>query len=177
MTTMDGASPGLGVLVAYATKMGSTREIADVIGVGLTAAGYQVSVLPADEVDDLTPYGVVVLGSAVYLTRWRTEAVRFMKRHVRELAGRDVWLFQSGPCGKQDATQQLPLPPKVRKLADEIGARPAVTFGGKLDPATARGPIARWVARGDLAGDWRDWDQIRTWADAVAAGSQQLPRP
>lgn len=43
-----------------------------------------------------------------------------------------------------------------------------MTFGGKLDPEKARGPLAKWVATGDLAGDWRDWNQIKAWASTVA---------
>ena len=168
MTSMSNGQPGTGTLVCYASKMGSTREIAEAIGAALGDTGQRVTVLPVDEVSDLTPYGMVVLGSAVYLNRWRPEAVHFLKRHRDELAGREVWLFQSGPCGERDASKQLPLPPKVQRLAAQIGARPPVTFGGRLEPATARGPVARWLARGELAGDWRNWDQIRAWVARIA---------
>ncbi|HEY3259191.1 MAG TPA: flavodoxin domain-containing protein [Pseudonocardiaceae bacterium] len=174
MTGMDGDRPGRRILVAYASKMGATKEIAEVIGDTLVAAGHQVTTRAAAEVMDLAPYDVVVLGSAIYLTRWRGEAVRFLRRHRAALSTRDVLLFHSGPCGDRDAARQLPLPSKVRRLADRIGAAPPITFGGRLDAATARGPLARWVARGDLAGDWRDWNQIRTWAAGVA--EQLLPR-
>jgi menaquinone-dependent protoporphyrinogen oxidase len=174
---MDGTVSGRAgrtVLVAYATKMGATKEIAEVIGAVLTAAGHRVTVRPAGEVADIADYDVVVLGSAIYLTRWRREAVRFLRRHRNALSGRDVWLFQSGPCGAQDEARQLPMPGVVRRRAEQIGAQPAVTFGGKLDRAATRGLLSRWVASGDLAGDWRDWDQIRAWAASVA--EQESPR-
>jgi len=41
----------------------------------------------------------VVLGSAVYMRRWRPEARRFLRRFRRELAHRPFWVFSSGPVG------------------------------------------------------------------------------
>jgi menaquinone-dependent protoporphyrinogen oxidase len=39
---------------------------------------------------------------------------------------------------------------------------------GRLDPTSARGFVARRLARGDLAGDFRDWDQITQWARGLS---------
>jgi menaquinone-dependent protoporphyrinogen oxidase len=156
------------VLVAYATKMGSTKEIAEAIGSELSLAGIEVRVMPVSEVRDLRPHEAVVLGSALYARRWRPDAVRFLRRNDDTLAGRDVWLFHSGPCGELDKDQRQQAPAAVRRLAVLIGADPPVTFAGKLDPGTARGLLARWLAKGSLAGDFRDWDQIRTWAGTIA---------
>jgi len=150
------------VLVAYATKMGSTKEIADRIGATIAAAGLDVTVLPAREVRDVG-YDAVVLGSALYARRWRPEAVRFLKRHRAALAGRPLWLFHSGPCGPDAATPQ-PTPAKVRRLT---GVE-AVSFGGRLEAATAQGFLARKMATGPTAGDFRDWNQIQTWATGIA---------
>jgi menaquinone-dependent protoporphyrinogen oxidase len=156
-------------LVAYASKMGSTLEIAEVIGAELCVAGHEVDIRPADRVFGVCHYDAVVLGSAVYVTRWRREAVRFLKRHVNALAGKRVWLFQSGPCGDGHADDQVPAPPNVRRLAERIGAVPPVTFGGRLAPATARGLLARRMATSSLAGEYRNWDHIREWARAIGA--------
>ena len=62
------------VLVAYGTKHGATAEIAEKIGQVLRQAGLPTEVLPADGVGDLTPYKAVVLGSALYIGRWRKGA-------------------------------------------------------------------------------------------------------
>ena len=67
------------VLVVYATKYGATAEIAEKIGQVLRQAGLRTDVLPADGVSDLTPYKAVVLGSAVYIGKWRKEAVKFLQ--------------------------------------------------------------------------------------------------
>lgn len=168
MTGTDTVRPHRPVLVTYASKMGGTCEIAEVVGSVLGAAGRPVTVLPVDQVADPSHYDAVVHGSALYFTRWRPEAVRFLRRHRHTLAHQDVWLFQSGPCGAEEAATQLPAPRNVRRICQRIGAEQPVTFGGRLDPSTAQGPLARRLADGELAGDWRDWQQIRIWASALA---------
>jgi len=156
------------VLVAYATKMGSTAGIAQAIGAELVHGGHQVDVREAGKVRSIEEYDVVVLGSAIYMRRWRPEAVHFLGRHRDELRDRQVWLFHSGPVGPEKYEPQK-MPGKVRRLAHRIGTRPAMTFAGRLEPATAKGFLAEQMARGDLAGDFRDWEQIRTWANDISA--------
>lgn len=156
------------VLVAYASKMGATQEIAEAIGAELRARGHQVDVTEVTSVGSIAPYDAVVLGSAIYIRRWRPEAVRFLRHNADQLAGRQVWLFHSGPVGP-DKDQAQDMPPAVRRLADEIGAAPAVTFAGRLERDTAKGFLARRLATGDMAGDSRDWDKIRTWAAQISA--------
>jgi len=155
------------VLVAYASKAGATAGIAGAIGAELTARGHDVDVVDVNRVKDLTPYDVVILGSALYLRRWRKDAVRFLRHNVDALRERQVWLFHSGPVGP-DKDQAQTMPPAVRRLAQNIGARPAVTFAGSLEPDTAKGFLARRLATGNLAGDFRDWTKIRAWATGIS---------
>jgi menaquinone-dependent protoporphyrinogen oxidase len=93
------------VLVAYASKYGSTAEIAERIGQVLTKAGLSVDVLPADRVRQLDLYRAVVLGSAVYMEKWRKEAAKLLKEREQELSGLLVWLFSSGPTGDGDPVE------------------------------------------------------------------------
>lgn len=85
------------VLVTYTTKYGATVEIAKKIGQVLGQAGLRTDVLPTDRISDLHSYKAVVLGSAVYIGRWRKEAVTFLKANEKVLAEQLVWLFSSGP--------------------------------------------------------------------------------
>jgi menaquinone-dependent protoporphyrinogen oxidase len=157
------------VLVAYASKMGSTAGIAEAAANRLHEAGIYAEVRAVDDVLDVSAYDAVLIGSAVYLSRWRPEAIAFLRRLDTELAERQVWLFQSGPLDESAERRDLSFPRAVRRLADRIGVRGFVTFGGRIDADHAVGFAARRMADAGLAKDHRDFDRIRAWADAIAA--------
>ena len=154
------------VLVAYGSANGSTAEIAEIVGDTLEGAGCKVDVIDARRVDDIARYDAVVLGGALYAGRWQRNARRFGRRFRRTLSTIPVWLFSSGPLVGSAARAEI-LPVRgVAQLAERIGARGHVTFGGCLTPA-ARGLLARKVAA-NAAGDFRDRDQIIDWARTIA---------
>jgi menaquinone-dependent protoporphyrinogen oxidase len=155
----------LHVLVAYATKHGSTAGIAEAIGQELNGLGFQVDVLPAREVRNLSPYGAVILGSAIYMGRWRGEAVRFGRRHASELDRRPVWLFGSGPRDRSAEETEIPPVEAAAELASAIHARGHVTFGGNWP----------YDAKHDRYGDFRNFDRIRAWARGVGQELQKDP--
>lgn len=166
------------VLVAYASKHGSTEEIAEAIVRELRGRGLDVDLRAADDLDDadaLDAYDAVVLGSAVYFDRWQADAIEVLKRFERELAARPTWLFSAGPTGGDpDATAKVigllahpsPLPPgDAGRRAEKLRIRGHMLFGGRVEEAEMRGLLERWMPRGD----WRDFEAIRRWADAIAA--------
>ena len=83
--------------VAYATKLGSTREIAEALAAELLAAGLDPDVQQVNDVRSLVGYDAVVLGSALYAAHWQRDANRFVQRHLEALQAVPVWLFSSGP--------------------------------------------------------------------------------
>jgi menaquinone-dependent protoporphyrinogen oxidase len=157
------------VLVAYASKHASTAEIAQRIASAMREAGCDAQAIPAAEVDDVSGYRAVVLGSAVYAKRWQRDARRFARRHDAALRARPVWLFSSGPFGSVDEHPTAPTPPIATKLLEQLGAREHVMFGGRVptDPGN-------FVERAMLKNtpperrDARDWAAIEAWARAVA---------
>jgi len=153
------------VLVAFATKMGSTRGIADVIGEELLRRELAVDVRNVREVSSVGDYQAVVLGSAVYLGRWRPEATRFVRQHAAGLARTSVWLFESGWVGEKPEAPAATSGGRTR--AQQLGAAEPTVFGGHLDPTLATGPIDRMIAK-RKSGDFRNWDDIRTWATTIA---------
>jgi menaquinone-dependent protoporphyrinogen oxidase len=155
------------VLVTYATLMGSTATIAGAIGTELRRSGHDVEVHEVSDVKAVSEFDAVVLGSAVYLERWRPEAVRFLRDHLPVLGRRPVWLFQSGPIGPGKDDPQA-VPPDVARLAARIGARQVKTFAGNLQPDTAAGRFARRAGVDTMVGDARDWAEIRGWTDDIA---------
>jgi len=163
-------TPDTTVLVVYASKMGGTKGIADAIGAELTATGLAVTISDAADVRSLDGYDAVVLGSAIYASRWRPAAVRILKllaARAGALKPIPTWLFHSGPCGANADEQVMP-PKKVSTSAHRINTPSPVTFGGRLDPLTATGFIARKMAAGPLAGDFRDFTRIRAFAAGIA---------
>lgn len=158
------------VLVAYATRMGSTASIAAAVGSELRHAGLVVDVRELGAVQAVTPYDAVVLGSAIYRRRWLPEAVRFLRRHERQLSTRPVWLFHSGPLGAA-RHQEQPVPPDVARLVRLIQAPPVKTLAGELqvDVVTHHDELER------LVGDSRDWQEIRTWSREIADALKTSP--
>ena len=92
------------ILVAYASKRGSTGEIADAIADVLRQSGLEVDCKSAGEVGSLDSYDGIVLGSAVYMKRWRGDAKHFLRKHGEELSRLPFWVFSSGPVGDPSKT-------------------------------------------------------------------------
>ncbi|MCC6616104.1 MAG: flavodoxin domain-containing protein [Anaerolineae bacterium] len=160
------------VLVAYASKYGATAEIAEHIGRTLRASGVTAEVKPAEQVDDVSAYAAVVLGSAVYAGQWRKEASAFLETNERALAERPVWLFSSGPTGDGNPSEIMHgwrFPEAQQPVADRIQPRDVVFFHGAIDMKKLSFP-EKLLVRGIKApvGDFRNWDSISAWANAMA---------
>lgn len=161
------------VLVAYASKYGATAEIAEKIGEVLRPAGLSADVRPADQANDLSAYQAVVLGSAVYIGRWRKQAVNFLKTNEQMLTKKPVWLFSSGPTGEGDPLELLKgwrIPGGLQPVVDRIQPRDIAVFHGAVFPEKLNF-IQRWMIKNVKApvGDFRDWDAITSWAQGIAA--------
>jgi len=165
------------VLVAYATKYGATAGIAEKIGQVLRDAGLTVDVQPAGQAGDPAAYQAVVLGSAVYIGKWRKEAAKYLRDNEQALSQRPVWLFNSGPLGEGNATEQageLGFPKDLRPIADRIKVRDVAVFFGAVDPEKLN-PLEGWMFKNvkSPVGDFRDWDAIAAWAEGIAAALKE----
>jgi menaquinone-dependent protoporphyrinogen oxidase len=161
------------VLVAYASKYGSTATIAEKIGEVLNQAGVRATVTTVDQVKDMSGYRAVVLGSGVYAGQWLKEAVSFLKSQESELANRLVWIFSSGPTGQGDPVELVKgwrFPEGQQAIADRIGPCDLVVFHGSID-LDKLNFAEKLIIKGVKAptGDFRDWDAIAAWAEAIAA--------
>ncbi len=158
------------VLVAYASKRGSTAEIAESVAATLRRSGLEVTLRDAAEVERLGAYDAVVLGSAVYMKRWRGDAKHFLRKHRKALKAMPFWVFSSGPVG--DPAKDDPAwaePSRIVEKVEDLGGRGHVVFGGSL-PAEPTGFMDKAMIEGTPPEfrDRRDWDQIRAWAEGVA---------
>jgi menaquinone-dependent protoporphyrinogen oxidase len=170
------------VLVAYASRHGATRGIAERIADRLNSQGVVSEARAVSSVRDLSSYDAFVIGSAAYMYHWLKEAGDFTRRNRALLATRPVWIFSSGPIGTDmvDKAGRDVLVTSEPKEWPELNAslhpRGARIFFGAFDPsAPAIGLAERFMqhmpasARDAMpAGDFRDWPLIEAWADEIA---------
>jgi menaquinone-dependent protoporphyrinogen oxidase len=164
------------VLLASASRHGSTHEVRDRIGAAMTAAvpTIEVSTADLDNLDDqagfsdLSMYDAFVLGSGVYYGRWLDSARDFIRRTGQALSNKPVWLFSVGPLGD---------PPKptpehavdVSELVEQTNARDHALFCGVMNRAQLGfAERAMMVAFRTPDGDFRDLAAIDDWARKVA---------
>ncbi len=168
------------ILVAYASRGGSTAEIAQAIGATLRTQAHAVDVLPMQDVHDISAYEAVIAGSAIHKQKWLPEALDFMQRHQHQLQEKPFAAFlvclalalngeQGRTKGRVAAASWLePVRAMVKPVSEGL-------FAGVLDLRKVRNPVMKilgWL--GILigiwsAGDHRDWDAIHAWAESLPA--------
>jgi menaquinone-dependent protoporphyrinogen oxidase len=72
------------VLIAYATRSGTTAEVARTIGEEMEKTETQVDVLSVDKVNGLESYDALVLGAPMILG-WHRAALRFLRKNRSSL--------------------------------------------------------------------------------------------
>ncbi|NLA38524.1 MAG: flavodoxin [Methanomicrobiales archaeon] len=159
------------ILVAYATRYGSTVGLADAIGGELKKTGVEVDVQPVSEVRDISRYRAVIVGSPIYMGKWLPEAQVFIERNQQHLRGIPVAFFAVGltvaggapdAAGKAEASMD-----QVRMLVNPMDT---AVFPGRLESrrlSVADRAITRLIRA--KTGDFRDLGAARTWARALCA--------
>ena len=171
------------VLVAYASKAGSTKGISEFIGEKLRGRGIQVDVMEVRRARYAKEYDAFVIGSAVYMFHWLKEARQFVSKNSALLANHPVWLFSSGPVGAQPKDDkgrdllEVSGPKELEELRALVKPRDHRVFFGALEGARLTGVVgfAYRMARKSQAaresmpeGDFRDWKEIEAWAMGIA---------
>jgi menaquinone-dependent protoporphyrinogen oxidase len=160
------------ILVAYASKLGSTGGVAQAIGEELATRGKSVDVKLVKDVKDISSYGTVLLGSAVRMGRWLPEAVDFLEQNADSLASKSVSYFTVCMTMQQDTPENRARAQAITSAARAI-REPAAEgfFGGSMDFRKISF-VEQMILRAKKVpeGDFRDWDAIRTWAKALPIG-------
>ncbi len=158
-------------LVLYATRAGSTAEVADFIGRKLSEAGWSVDVEGVKKGRELRGYQAVVMGSAIRMGSVLPEIREFVQARRAELERLPVAYFvvcmamqEDTPANRAEANGYLdPLRSEVKPV--EVGL-----FAGKVDYSKLGAGTKLMAKMADLpAGDFRDWKAIEAWAGALAA--------
>lgn len=158
------------ILVGYATKYGSTQEVASFIADVFREPGGNVDLQELRDVRSLDGYRAVVIGAPFYMFKWMKDARQFLSRHQEALSGIPVAVFALGPTEefKSEEDRHQTYAQLDKALVEFPWLKPVdqALFGGKFDPANLKFPISLFM--GKMApSDLRDWDQIRAWAEDV----------
>lgn len=165
------------ILVAYATRYGSTQEVAESIAATLRDAGLTVEFAPMREVKTLEKFDAVVLGAPIYIGKWHQEAHQFLSRHQAALTQRPVAIFALGPLERDEVQLESSNEQFDQDLLKYLWLKPVAKamFVGKYDPAKLTFPHNLLTAlpasplKQVPASDHRDWDNIRAWASELPA--------
>jgi menaquinone-dependent protoporphyrinogen oxidase len=163
------------ILIAYASRTGTTAEIANVIHSVLEEGGAEVDVLPMQDVQTLSAYQGVIVGSAIRAARWLPEAMQFVRANQSILRHKPFAMYtvcitlamQNGERYRE-AVRGWTAP--VRAIVPPLSEG---LFAGMLDfrklpfnweTLKLRATVAMGVFP---RGDRRDWNAIRAWAESL----------
>ena len=162
----------LPILIAYATRSGSTREVAEAVAATLAENGIKNDLKAARAVNTLAGYQAVILGAPLYMFHWQRDALNFLSRLHADLAQRPVAIFALGPfhdeekelqSARQQLDKELLIYPWLKPVEIQV-------FAGKYDPAKLSFPFnLLMVFPGNPMkklppSDERNWPQIKAWA-------------
>ena len=169
-TTCGGGSKmGDKLLVAYATKSGTTSEVAQAIGKSLCDKGAAADVRPVKSVASLDGYRAVIVGSAIRMGGWLPEAIEFVKKNQTQLSQMPIAFFTVHLLHLDDSeesrqTRQTYTAPARQIVTPQVEA----FFAGRLEYAKLslfENLISKAMKAQEQ--DLRDWNRIRMWAEGV----------
>ena len=177
-------------LVAYGSKYGSTKEIAERIGKNLAQSGMAVDVRDVKEDPDVkvSDYDLAVIGSGIYAGKWMKPVKKFLANGTAAKGKCKVAVFA---CCMDAADPKLVEDASKRYLADvvaETKADPVATglFAGVVDfnkygfvvKGIMKSIVSKRVEEKDgkeaaanmpMVTDNRDWNSIDAWSKDLAA--------
>jgi len=163
------------MLVAYGTRYGSTREVAETVAATLGGQGIDTDVKQAREVRSLDGYDAVVLGTPLYMGALHKDVRALLEKNRAALEHTPFALFALGPIKADDGLDgsRAQLIDALAKLPVPTPASTAV-FVGAYDPARL-GFKDKMIAalpasplHGEAAHDERDWGAVLAWTRELA---------
>ena len=163
------------VLVAYATRFGSTHEVASAIAHELNAAGLNAHA--AETTSGLVPenYDAFVIGSPLYGGTWLSSAGMFAAMMAERMKGKPVALFSVGTLtlksperGQAEHTEFIGVLIEVTRSSVGLNVVADALFPGYFD----RSNLPWWLRIIDRfvptpQGDHRNWPEIQAWAKSL----------
>ena len=158
------------VLVAYATKSGSTNGVAEAIGQVLADFGLSVDVQSVSNVKNIDHYQAVIIGSATRMGRLLSEALNFAEKHKVALASKKTAYFTVCLTMQEDTPENREIVSASFKPLVQIKEPLSLgLFSGKYDSSTVNFVMRAMLKKMKTPeGDFRDWEAIKTWSSELA---------
>jgi len=180
----------LKTLIVYGTRYGATAGTSEEIAKVLRDEGFDVRVVNAKEeqVDDISEYKLIIVGSGMKIDRWTKEPEKFLKKFKKELATKKVAVFVSSGTHpifeheKNTEAMERAQRKYLKEKAEKYSLNPIdmTIFGGVLNfnkmGWMARKTVGQLWRKFEEAGfekkngvyDTRDWNAIRSWTKELA---------
>ena len=157
------------ILVTYASRSGSTAEIAQAVAKELITAGYDVDVTEINCVITLAGYNGIVIGAPLYMGNLVKDVAKFVGKFKVPLASLPVASFAVGltPVSEKVGNVDHAMECLHTTLAPlkPVGT---ILFAGRLDPAKLGFIQRKMMEIGKVpSGDFRDWNLIAAWAQEL----------
>ena len=157
------------ILVTYATKAGSTAEIAAKIGEHLSARGFAVDVINVKSKPDPKDYQAVILGSCIRMGGWLPEMLDYIKVNQLTLNAMQAALFTVHMLNAgDDETSKAARTAYMDKVRALMPGTEEIYFLGAMDYSKLS-MLDRFISKmvKSVESDQRDWDKIKNWSDAL----------
>jgi menaquinone-dependent protoporphyrinogen oxidase len=158
------------ILVAFATKSGSTREIAEFITKTLQDKGVKAELKEMKTVKSVLEYDAFILGAPMYMFHIISDAHAFIKKNKKFLLEKKAAFFSLGPLNDAEKDWKEVNEIFNKEMAKYPWFTPVATevFGGKLDPTTLQFPYNLIPAMKNMPpSDLRDWEKIKAWTESL----------
>jgi len=185
----------LKTLIAYGTRFGATAGTAEEIAKLLHEEGFEVKVanLKGQEIQGISEYNLVIVGSGMKMGHWTSEAEDFLKKFQYQLNDKKLALFASTMKAAAEREGKVEQVAKTHKVALEdkvtrYSLKPITLgfFGGVLDYNKMgffeRKAMGLYKSQLEKDGfkesepgvyDMRNWDEIRNWTRELAQKARE----
>ena len=160
------------VLVAYATRFGSTHEVASAIVRELNAAGLQAQSAEAGSALIPDDFDAFVIGSPMYGGTWMSDAAMFTAIMAERIGGKPVALFSIGTLGVKNPdaghAEHNSFVERIGSVAPSLNVIGHTDFTGYFERANLQWYLRildRFVL--NPQGDHRDWAAIKEWTRSL----------
>jgi menaquinone-dependent protoporphyrinogen oxidase len=163
------------ILVACASRKGSTEEIASAISKELEAEGHHIRFSHLKDVTSVDGCDAAVIGAPVYTGHIIEDLQKFVEKNEAQLKTIPVAAFVVGlaPVNPKIGSTET-LEEQLNGILASVNLVSTRVFAGKLDPSKHSFLTKTMISLMKVpTGDFRDWDAIKTWARELPAAFEK----